>query len=837
MRNSSVRQFEIIDNWMFCDGEAGVLQPATVPGCVHTDLMRLGRIPDPFYGSNEKELQWIGEKEWIYQTTFDLPAALLAQEHVELVFRGLDTYATVTLNGSPILAADNMFREYRISCKSLLREKSNVLVIRFASVFDVNLPKYDTAPYRLEAFPTNDQADEKIAMYSRKAQFHYGWDWGPRLITCGVWRPVVVEAWSDARLRSVFVRQENVSPTGADILSKVEVLSDNAQDVRLSVFMDSVCLAAENHSLAKGLNRITIKGHLADPKLWWTNGLGDQHLYQYRTTLESSGNLLDEYTASIGVRSLDIVRVKDASGTSLYVRLNGVPVFMKGANYIPQDNFQNRVTPDRYEHIVGSAAKANMNMLRLWGGGIYEQDVFYETCDRHGILIWHDFQFACAMYPADDAFLETVRQEIIDNVTRIRNHASIALYCGNNENAYCWHQVWKPKCPPDIQRLQEADMRKLYCGTIPKALKEADPTRYYHLSSPDAGFDGIGYGDGDIHYWGVWHGKEPFENYLKNIARFVSEYGFQSYPELSTVRKFAAPNDRSLHSEVMLAHQRCTSDERKDTEYGNRLIQQNMDAWYKTPRDFESYLYVSQIMQADGVRVGMEAHRRAMPFCMGSLFWQIDDCWPAASWSSIDYFGRWKALHYAARRSFAACIVSPVLKPNEVEFWIVSDALAPIAGRLDIAVLDYSGNEVSRRSKELTIAPNSSQLRLTVSRHELSQRRDEAELVLVSRFKNGDEIIAENLSCFCLPKELKLSPPEISSQIRKSSIGYVIELTCRSFAKSVMLSCVDDPGFFTDNYFDLLPNETRTIEYQTNLDESRMLQQLKVTSLVESYTG
>ena len=835
VETTGVLRYEISNNWLFREASKDELHPAHVPGCVHTDLMRNGLIPDPFFGINEQALQWIGEQDWIYQTIFDLPADFLKQANVELVFRGLDTYASMTLNGSPLLTANNMFREWRIPCKPLLKQKANALVVQFRNVFAETLPKYQNAPYRLHAFGTNDQADVKLAMYSRKAQFHYGWDWGPRLITCGLWRPALIEAWSGLRIKSVFVQQQNVSAAGADIISALEVLSDAPQRARISVIMDSIPLNSEEHPLQKGLNRITVKGHLDQPALWWTNGLGGQPLYHYRAQVEAAGGkAADEYSTKIGVRSLEIVRDQDASGTSLYVRLNGVPVFMKGANYIPLDNFQNRVTRERYEHLIRSAVGAHMNMLRVWGGGIYEEDTFYDLCDQYGILIWHDMQFACATYPADEPFRQNVRQEIIENVTRLRNHASIALYCGNNENEICWHLAWKKLCSPEIQAQHEQDIRMLYYQTVGQAVRETDPTRYHHPTSPNAGFNHIPYGEGDIHYWGVWHGKEPFEKYPENIARFVSEYGFQSYPELSTVKKFAGPKDRELHSDVMLSHQRCMADERRDTEYGNRLIQTYLDQWYRRPKDFESYLYISQVMQADGVRLAMEAHRRAMPYCMGSLYWQINDCWPVASWSSIDYFGRWKALHYTARRIFAPVIVSAVVKEKAAQFYIVSDRLEPIPATLEIVVLDFNGKEISRHSQPITVAANTSELHLTLTKEQLARGQDEAQLVIVSRLKDKRGIIAEDLKYFHLPKDLKLSLPEIATKIARSKDGYSIELSCRSLARSVMLSCGDDEGFFSDNHFDLLPGETRRVEYRTSLEEEDVKRQLKTISLVDS---
>jgi beta-mannosidase len=415
LSSSAVRSLFLDQDWQFHEAAApGAAHPAEVPGCVHTDLLRNQLIPDPFYGTNEQKLQWIGEKDWVYETTFPVPAKFLSEENVELVFAGLDTYATVTLNGTCLLTANNMFRSWRVNAKHLLKPTGNILQIRFRNVFDENLPKYQTAPFRLQAFGNNDQAEVKVALYSRKAQFHYGWDWGPRFITAGIWRPVKIEAWSQARLRHVFVRCENVSPTGADIVSLMEVESDREQTAMLSVRLGSTSLATGQHALVKGLNRITLQGHVDQPQLWWTNGLGAQPLYEHRTQLTLRGKTLDEHLTRVGIRSLEVVREPDADGRSFYVRLNGVPVFMKGASYVPQDNFQSRVTRERYVHIIRSAAEANMNMLRVWGGGLWENDVFYDLCDQYGILVWQDLQFACAMYPADEAFLENVRQEILD---------------------------------------------------------------------------------------------------------------------------------------------------------------------------------------------------------------------------------------------------------------------------------------------------------------------------------------------------------------------------------------------------------------------------------------
>jgi beta-mannosidase len=835
-QHNTMNRLSLSDHWTFREASGSSSLPAEVPGCVHTDLMNNGQIPDPFFGTNEQRLHWIGERDWLYETEFDLPLAMLQHECVEMVFKGLDTYATVVLNGTTILKADNMFREWRVDCKPHLKEKANHLAITFRNVFDENLPKYRSAPFRLQAFGNNDQADVKIAMYSRKAQFHYGWDWGPRLITCGIWRPVYLEAWDAARIHAVRVQQDDVTAASADITSFLEVFSTAPRNAKIAVFMDSLTIGTTETRLHEGLNIVPLKGQILRPRLWWTNGLGEQYLYRYKATIALDDHSGDEYATSIGVRALEVAREKDSVGTSLYVRLNGVPVFMKGANYIPQDNFQNRVSLDRHEQTVRSAAQANMNMLRVWGGGIYEDDRFYEMCDRYGILIWHDMMFACAMYPADPEFLENVRHEILDNVSRIRNHPCLALYCGNNENEIGWYVWgWKQLYSAEIQATYERNMHTLFNEVIRDAVKEADPTRYYHPSSPSAGFGANSPYGGDIHYWGVWHGNEPFESYDKNIARFVSEYGFQSYPELSTIEKFTVPEDRNLHSDVMLAHQRCMADERRDKEYGNRLIQTSMERYFKMPKDFPSYLYASQLLQAEGVRKAIEAHRRNMPVCMGSLFWQIDDCWPVASWSSIDYYGKWKALHYVVRRAYAPIMVMPTYKNDLIEFQIVSDKRQPLEAVLEVAVQQFDGEIVFQRSMQITVTPNTSGRYAGFTRGELTGGRDSRRLILIARLLTGDSVVEEHVSHLVYPKDLDLQRPRIETRVTRTASGYAVRISTDVFAKSVYVSCEGVEGMFSDNYFDLLPREARTVTFDTAREIPEFEKKLKVMSLVDAY--
>ncbi len=827
---------EISTGWVFREASTREVHPATVPGCVHTDLIVNKLIPDPYFGTNEADVQWVGEKDWVYQTKFTVSSEMLGRQFVDIIFKGLDTYATVHLNDSLLLRADNMFREWRVDARPFLRPGENTISISFRNVFGETVPRYKSAPFELQAAANNDQGDPRVAMYSRKAQFHFGWDWGPRLVTCGIWKPVVIEAWDAFRFGGVHIVQRDVSRESATILSRLDVVSSSTQSVAITITVDGKTLASERHVLKEGSNSIELKGTIQKPNLWWSNGLGSQYLYAYEAAVTVEDGAFDTYASNLGVRSLKVVRDADSSGTSMYVLLNGVPVFMKGANYIPLDNFQNRVTKERHKYIVRSAADAHMNMLRVWGGGIFEDDSFFDMCDKYGILVWQDMLFACAMYPGTDEFLASVRAEVVDNVKRIRNHPSLALYCGNNENEAGWYSWgWKERYSPEVQAQFETDMRRLYYETIPSALREADSSRYYHPSSPIAGFARKPKGDGDTHYWDVWHGQAPFEKFEENVSRFVSEYGFQSYPELASIEKFTVPADRDLNSAVMLSHQRCMADERKDKQFGNRLIKSYMDRYYKEPKDFASYLHISQVLQALGMQTAIEAHRRNMPYCMGSLYWQINDCWPVASWSGIDYYGTWKALHYAAKRSFTPVLIAPKLDGKTVDFYIVSDELAPLKGDLQIQVRGFNGKVIYNKRMPLTVLPNTSRSYLALSKKRLLGGAREDRVVLVTRFTSKRGAEAENLTYFKYPKDLRLEKAKIGIKAKKGNEGIEITLTTSTLARNIRLTCDGADGFFTDNYFDLLPRKRRTIIFRTDASVENVAKNIRAVSLADTF--
>ncbi|MCX6151436.1 MAG: hypothetical protein NTX22_12970 [Ignavibacteriales bacterium] len=824
---------ELNQNWKFHQVGKDEWYPAKVPGCVHTDLLDNSLIKDPFYRTNEKDLQWIDKTDWEYESTFKLGKNIIQQENVVLEFYGLDTYADVFLNGERILIADNMFREWKVDCKRNLKEGENKLRIYFHSPIKRDLPKLEKLGYDLPA--ANDQSEigglgsKRISVFARKAPYHYGWDWGPRFVTSGIWRSIFLKAWSSASLKDIQLVQKSLTKDVAALTAYLEINSDVDDYFDLKILNNNNELVHKSIILKKGINKISASFEIENPKFWWPNGLGEHYIYEFNTSLSKNDKPIDEMNTKFGLRTIQVVQDQDSIGRSFYFKVNGIPIFMKGANYIPSDIFLNRVTPVEYEKIIKSAVDANMNMLRVWGGGIYENDIFYDLCDKYGILLWQDFMFACSMYPGDEMFLENVKQEAIDNVKRLRNHPSIALWVGNNEIEDAWaNWGWRPLFTEKQQKEIYDTYKELFFNIIPSVTKEYDGTRFYWPSSPSSDYGRASKQEsGDLHYWGVWHGKEPFENFQFKIGRFVSEYGFQSFPEFNTIKAYTLPEDWDIESDVMTSHQR--------SGIGNLRIRDYLNMYYKTPKDFQSFLYVGQVLQAYGTKQAIEAHRRSRPYCMGTLFWQIDDCWPVASWSSMDYYKRWKAMHYISKKAYEQIIVAPVLKDDVVDFYIVSDKLEPVQAELQVKVLDFSGIEIFNKTFPLTLEANNSKSYLKINKKELLGKNDESRTIVFTSVKSDIKILAENLLYFTQPKDLSLEKADIKLKVDKSDNGYEVEVTSNKFAKDVYLSVDDEDVFFTDNYFDLLPGVPKKIEVKTPIVINNLESKIKIISLIDSY--
>jgi beta-mannosidase len=830
-----VIQKEINKNWQFSHAGKNEWLPAKVPGTVHTDLLANGKIEDPFYRLNEHDLQWIDKVDWEYKTTFSVDNNILKKDVIELDFKGLDTYAEVSLNGKQILKADNMFREWTVDVKAVLIEGENELHVVFRSPITEGIKKYDAQGY-INPVSNNDLAEigqvegnKLVSIYTRKAGYHFGWDWGPRFVTSGIWRPVTLKAWNNAKIENLQIVQKSVTEDKATFTAVFEIEAVSEGKANLSVTNDGNVLANAVVELKKGVDKYSFDFEIANPKLWWTNGLGEPHLYNISGELEIGGGKVSEETR-IGIRTLELVREKDASGTSFYFKLNGHPVFMKGANYIPNDVFLPRVTEENYRKVVETAKISNNNMLRVWGGGVYEEDIFYNLCDEAGILVWQDFMFACAMFPGDEAFLENVKKEAIDNVKRLRNHPSIGLWCGNNEilaawKGWGWEQKEEAKNKENANKIWKA-YEDIFHKVLPEVVTEFDSQRSYWSSSPSSG-TGIPADlvNGDEHYWGVWWGKEPFKNYATHLPRFMSEYGFQSFPEIATVRKYALPEDYDIFSEVIKSHQRST--------IGNGTIEYYMLQEYKKPKDFESFLYVNHVLQAEGIKFGLEGHRRAMPFCMGSLYWQINDVWPVASWSSTDYYQKWKALQYYVKKGFEPVLVSPFTNGDTLKVDVINDRLTDINATLKLKMIDFDGKVLWEKSSEITIPANANTNYFEVDKSEFLKENGNqpANSVLVCELVEKGMIISKNSFYFKPFKELKVTKPEVMWQVAKAGEGFDITMKTDKLAKNVYLQIGDEEGFFSDNYFDMLPGEMVIIQLKTSISEEKLKEVLTVRTL------
>ena len=830
-------------NWEFKQVDGSDWMPATVPGTIHTDLMDNGVIEDPYYRLNEHDVQWVDKVDWEYKTTFHVDQKYLENETIKLHLDGLDTWATVYLNGKVILSADNMFYQWEVNVKELLSQGKNTLRIIFHSPINKGLALREELGYYLPG-AENDQSqlggtgDIKTVVFSRKAQYHFGWDWGPRLVSGGIWQPVYLKAHNCAKIKNVHFHSMKIASDTATMKVTTNIESFIDEDVTVAIFKGDAIVGEKKFNVKKGKNELSIPVTIKKPELWWPNGLGKQHLYNFKITLNKNNRTIDRTYETIGLRTVELIQEPDEVGSSFFFKVNGEPVFMKGANYIPQDIFLTRVDPSDYEHIIRSAAEANFNMLRVWGGGIYEQDIFYDLCDKYGILVWQDFMFACAMYPGNNAFIDNVEKEAIQNVERLRNHPCIALWCGDNEilvawNRWGWQDQVREKQSEEIidtiWKAYEDVMHKL----LPEVVEKYDPARSYWASSPSSGFGEVENGkSGDNHYWGVWWAKEPFEKYEEIIPRFMSEYGFQSFPELNSVKKYALEEDWDIESEVMRSHQRSS--------IGNVTIKEYMERDYRDPKDFPMFLYVNHVLQAEGIRTAMEAHRRNMPYCMGSLYWQINDCWPVASWSGIDYYGNWKALHYFAKKAFNEVLVSPDLDTlNHVKIHVVSDKLEDTEARLTYRLMDFEGNIALEKEMMFTIPAMSAKVVFDKPLEELLPDSLRQNHILYVMVKDKEaNLLSENTLYFDKVKNLNLPDPGLLWSVDKKDGDFLVTVTTKNLAKNVYLRADETEGQFSDNYFDMLPGEEKTVvmEQLRGVSQNDLKNNLKVFSIIDSFS-
>lgn len=804
------------DEWKFRNQKEAHSYKSSVPGSVHTDLLLNGLIPDPFFGDNENVVQWIEKETWVYETDFLISAMEIRKKHIVLRFEGLDTYADVYLNSSLIFSTDNMFRAWELNVKPLLKKGKNQLKVVFH-------PTVEKARQAAAMLSYTLPGEERV--FARTGQYKFGWDWGPRMLGCGIWKDVKLIAYDQLRIHSTECKQTIFADSLAILDVKLHLENSSTEDFRVTASLSGNGeVLTQTTNLKSGEQVAHLRFTIRNPKLWWCNGLGEAFLYDLAAEVSKDNKKYDELHETIGLRTISLVQQADSIGKTFYFTLNGQPVFMKGANWIPADYFPHRLTAESYEKLIDAAANANMNMLRVWGGGIYESDAFYTHCDKKGILVWQDFMFACAMYPGDSAFLSTVKKEAEEQIIRLRKHACIALWCGNNEIIEGWYNWgWQQQYNYSVADSQAAigSYKLLFEEMLPSLVQQHDPGRIYHPSSPANGWGrDIAYTEGDLHYWGVWWGGEPFDKYLKKTGRFVSEYGFQGMPSYESFTHFIPPSELAIGSASVSAHQKHPT--------GFKTINEYMERDFVVPKTFEDYIYVSQLLQTHGIKTAIEAHRRAMPRCMGTLYWQLNDCWPVTSWSSIDYYGKSKALLYQVEESFSPILVRIEENSGFVDVFIISDSPVQKSASLQISLFNFRGELLFQQLDPIEIEAlcSKSYKRLCLS-NLIPDTVSRNSLMLKAQVIDGSNVLSENSHFFVRPKDLDLKPSQVELEYLSNEL---LLLRCIDYlAKSIYLEA-EGVEFFP-NFFDLLPGEEKLVLIKPHAAERETPIELKVNHL------
>lgn len=770
-----------------------------IPGTVLSGLLAAGKIKDPFYRTNEDATRALFWKDYVFTRTFDVDEELLAQQHIVLVCEGLDTLAEISINGTFLAKTDNMHRTWKFQAKKLLHPGKNEIQIVFRSV----LRFIEDYPYeahkKINYIPCGSMKGNQLL---RKAHSMFGWDWGPQTIDAGIFRDIYLQGYSHARIEDIRIHQQhakNVSVQTSITLSE-------------SVPGQKLCVELSEDGADKPLQTKLCKTNaggvaavdfvIENPKLWWPNDYGDQPLYIVRTTLlDEDGTSLESITRRIGLRTLTISQEKDEWGNEFAFCVNGVKIFTRGGNYIPDDCLYTRITEKKLDYILESCRRAHFNCVRVWGGGYYPSDAFYDLCDEKGLIVWQDLMYACNVYDVTDAFAENCRQETYDNVRRLRHHASLGLWCGNNEIESAWdHWGDFQKETPYLR----ADYIRLFEEVLPKAVQEADGETFYWHSSPSSGgcFDNPDDANrGDTHYWDVWHGQKPFTDYRKYFFRFCSEFGFQSFPCAKTVNSFTLEDDRNIFSRVMESHQK------NDAANGKMLYYLSENLRY--PKDLTHLLYASQVLQGMAIKYGVDHWRRNRGRCMGTLYWQINDNWPAPSWSSIDYFGRWKALHYMAQKFYAPHAVSMTLEDHRCHVYFSNESFETTEYSLTLSIRDLSGNVLETYETKGNSPAFSAIETAVVDICSWEDQKDDVFLEAVIHTK--DQKVLKDVETLVPYKYLNLKNPVISTEAEETNDAFILHISSDCFAPFVALDFDDADVIFSDNFFHLTDKTVQDI--------------------------
>jgi len=802
-------RFPLEGTWRLTQSEKKISIPAQVPGLVQTDLMKAGKLADPFYRDQDKAAQWVGALPWTYSRSFTLSADYLRRPHVVLRCDGLDALAHVRLNGKRVADPDNMFRTWEFDVRPLLRVGENRIEISFDPIepfleAHVNQLLFPGKPVQVHGWG-----------YVRKPPFLQGWDFSPRLLTSGIWKGIGLVAWDQARLTDIRIDQNHDTPGKVGINIEVSAQTSQTLTARTVVTFEGQKVAQSDSVLRDGTAKARLD--IRNPHLWWPRGLGSPDLYNVQIELrDSRGRVVDRDSKRIGLRT--ITWIAKTSTTPLTLAVNGHRFFAKGSNWVPRDALFTRATAAEERRMVDEAVSANMNMLRLWGGGHYESDAFFDECDRQGLLVWFEFKFADATYPSfDPTWLANVRAEAEDNVRRVRSHPCVAVWSGNNEVIGFIADHTQP------DHMSREDYNKLFHIELANVVHRLAPGSNYTPGSPEIG---------DEHDWNVWHGSSGFESY-RDVHGFLSEFGFQAFPVPQSVAKFTAQNDRTtVLSPVMKNHQRNWRD-------GNQLILTILKRYYRKPKDFDSTLWLSQIQQAEGVLTGVEHWRRDWPRSTGSLVWQFNDCWPSISWAMVDYYGQPKALFYRLRHAYAPIMLSGVANANGIaDLWIANDRREARRATVEWTVLRTDGKILTHGNREVDVPAGTSSVRaVTLDGRPFVQREGAGNILIWAKLTAPGESLSSAVLTFTRAKDLNLANPGLKASVNSSPGGYEVTITSRRPALWCWVEVAGIEAKYSDNFIHIRPGEPAKVFIQTTekTNIAQIERSLRVRSLFDTY--
>jgi beta-mannosidase len=804
-------------------GEEEVIR-GTVPGSVYNDLLKAGKMEDPFYRDNEAAALELSKYSYQYERTFNIEDSQRKSDKLLLVCEGLDTLAEVYVNEVLIAKTNNMHRRYEFDIKAVVQVGENSIRVIFKSPLEFVEAKHLENPLW--------GVDNAVQGYPhlRKSHCMFGWDWGPQIPDMGIWRDIYIRSYNIAKLEDVYITQKHFdNSVQLNVRARLEKFGQGENAIKVVVTNpNGECI--ETAITAQNLEE-NIKIQIDNPKLWWPNGYGEQPLYKVQVILTGADIILDEKSDNIGLRTMTVSQETDQWGKSFAFNVNGISIFSMGADYIPEDNILARYSYEKTEKLIQNCVAANFNSIRIWGGAHYPEDYFYDLCDKYGLVIWHDFMFACAVYDLSEEFKENIAAELKDNIIRIRHHASLGLWCGNNEMETAW-ECWEF---PKTAKLR-TDYIKQFEVLFPEIVKKYDPATFYWSSSPSSGgsFDRANDENcGDMHDWSIWHGRKPFTDFRNRYPRFMSEFGMESFPNIKTVESFTIPEDRNIFSYVMESHQKCHN--------GNETTLSYIAQYFKYPKDFKSLLYTSQILQAEGIKYGVEHWRRNRGRCMGAIYWQLNDCWPVASWASIDYYGRWKALHYAAKKFFAPVLISACEEGTKASIHVSNETMRKVSGMVNCKLRDNKSKIIEGFSRQIEVEALTSMkcmdLDFSKSLNCIERMRN---LYLEFEFIVDNKVVSSGTVMFVKPKHFNFADPQLKVDINEMEDRFVLNVSSDAYAKFVELDMTEVDGIFSDNYFDLSAGELKNIEIKKS-DMSKLVSieelknQIKVRSVYDMF--